>query len=63
MKNRIVPLIMSVIQLLIGILAVAAFAVIAASGQEYTKFIPALLLGLGLIVLGILGIRLYFSKA
>ncbi|MBE6542228.1 MAG: hypothetical protein E7672_07265 [Ruminococcaceae bacterium] len=51
----------SIFQLTVGILATAAFIVLALSGDNMTKWIVTLILAIALIVLGILGIKDYTS--
>lgn len=56
MKKRIWLLIASIVQLVIGILAVASFIILAICGENVTKWIPALLLAVALIVLAMFNI-------
>lgn len=51
----------SIFQLVIGILAIAAFIVIALNGENMTKWIITLILAIAFIVLGIKGIKKYTS--
>ena len=55
-------LISAIIQLVIGTLAVAAFFVLWASGEDMTRWIVTLILSIAFVVLGILGIVEYTSK-
>jgi len=55
-------LISSIIQLVIGILAIIAFIIIAISGEVMTKWIITLLLAIAFVIIGIIGIRDYKSK-
>lgn len=55
-------LIVSIIQLVIGIMAIAAFAVIAISGESMAKWIITLILAVAYFVLGIIGIIDYKSN-
>ena len=52
-------LISSIIQLVIGILAIIAFIIIAISGEVMTKWIITLLLAIAFVIIGIIGIRDY----
>ena len=49
-------LISSIIQLVIGILAIIAFVIIALSGENMTRWIVTLLLAIAFVVLGTIGI-------
>ena len=55
MKN-IWPLIASIFQLVVGVLAIAAFAVMVSGGEDMTRWIITLVLALGYVVMGIMGI-------
>lgn len=55
-------LIVSIIQLVVGIMAIAAFAVIAISGENMAKWIITLILAVAYFVLGIIGIIDYKSN-
>ena len=55
-------LIASIIQLVVGVSAVAAFAVLAAGGEDVTRWIITLVLALGYIVMGVMGIIEWRSK-
>ena len=52
-------LIVSIFQLVIGIVAVLSFIVLAASGENMTKWIATLILSIAFIILGIIGIINY----
>ncbi len=60
MKNKH-RLILSLFQLVVGILAIAAFAVVGLSGENMTRWIITLLLASVYVVLGIIGIIEYTS--
>ena len=62
MKKSILALILSIGQLVIGALAIVFFIVLTTSGEEITKWIPALLLAIALVVLGSIGIRSYNAE-
>ncbi|MBQ8780434.1 MAG: hypothetical protein IJZ72_01980 [Oscillospiraceae bacterium] len=55
MKNKL-SFIAAVFQLVIGILAIAAFVVVAVSGEDMTKWIITLILAIAFVILGIIGI-------
>ncbi|MDD4124310.1 MAG: hypothetical protein PHW77_01090 [Eubacteriales bacterium] len=55
MKNKFI-LVASVLQLIIGSLAVISFVILALNGVDVARFIIALILAIGLIVLGTFGI-------
>lgn len=55
-------LIVSIFQLVIGVLAIMAFAVIGFSGENITKWIITLILAMTYVVLGIIGIIDYKSN-
>ena len=55
-------LISSIIQLVIGILAIIAFIIIAISGEVMTKWIITLFLAIAFVIIGIIGIIDYKSK-
>lgn len=46
----------SIFQLVIGLLAVAAFAVLGLGGEDMTKWVITLILAAAYVVLGIVGI-------
>ena len=50
------PLIVSIIQLVVGVMAVAAFAILAAGGEDMKHWIITLVLAIGYVVMGIMGI-------
>jgi len=60
MKNKW-QLAASIFQLVIGILAIAAFIVVAVNRENMLKWIPALILAIAFSVMGILGIKAYIS--
>ena len=62
MKKSIWFLIASIVQLIIGILAVASFLILAINGKEVKKWVPALLLAIALIVIAIFNIAEYRTK-
>ena len=62
MKKSILALILSIGQLVIGALAIVFFIVVTTSVEEITKWIPALLLAIALVVLGSIGIRSYNAE-
>lgn len=55
MKNKL-SFIATVFQLVIGILAIAAFVVVAVSGEDMPKWIITLILAIAFVILGIIGI-------
>ena len=55
-------LIVSIFQLIIGVVAIAAFFVIRSSDENMAKWIITLLLALAYVVLGIIGIIDYKSN-
>ncbi len=60
MKSRR-NLILSILQVVIGILAIAAFVVAAINGENMLKWIVTLILAIAYVVLGIIGIVDYKS--
>ena len=50
------PLIAAIMQLLIGIAAVAAYVVVAVGGEPLGKWTITLLLAIGFVIMGILGV-------
>lgn len=62
MKKSVWFLIASIVQLVIGILAVVSFLILAIGGEAVIKWIPALLLAIALIVIAIFNIAEYRSK-
>lgn len=46
----------SVFQLVIGLLAIAAFVVLSTGGENMTKWIITLILAIAYVILGIIGI-------
>lgn len=55
-------LIISVFQLIIGILAIAAFVILSLNGENMLKWIITLLLAIAYVVFGIIGIIDYKSN-
>ena len=55
-------LISSIIQLLVGILAIIVFIIIAVSGENMTRWIVTLILAIAFVVLGIIGIIDYKTQ-
>ena len=55
MKSKL-NLIASIFQLIIGVLAVLAFIVLGAGGENMTKWIVTLILSIAFVVLGVIGI-------
>ncbi len=55
-------LILSIFQLVVGILAIVAFAIVGSGEENMTKWIITLLLAIAYVVLGIIGIIDYRSK-
>lgn len=55
-------LIVSIFQLVIGILAVTAFVIAALNDENITKWIITLILAVAYVVLGIIGLVDYKSK-
>ena len=61
MKNKR-NFIISILQVVIGLLAIAAFFVVGFSGENMTKWIITLVLAVAYVVLGIIGIFDYKTK-
>lgn len=55
-------LIFSIFQLIIGLLAIIAFAVVGRNGENIAKWIITLLLAIFYVVLGVIGIMDYKSS-
>jgi len=55
-------LIVSIIQLAIGILAIVAFTVVGLSGDNMAKWVITLILAVAYVVLGVIGIIDYKSN-
>lgn len=55
-------LFVSIFQLVIGLLATAAFIIIALNGEYMTKWIITLILAVAYVVFGIIGIVNYKSR-
>ena len=62
MKNKL-NFIASIFQLVIGILAIGAFVVVVASGENIGKWIITLILAIGFVFLGVMGIIDYKSNS
>lgn len=58
MKSKWV-FIAAIVQLVIGLLAIASFVVLSIGGENMTKWIVALLLAISLFVIGVIGIINY----
>lgn len=58
MKSRW-NLIAAIFQLVIGLLAIAAFVVLAANGESMGRWIVTLMLAIAFVVLGVIGIFNY----
>lgn len=61
MKNKW-QLISSVFQLAVGTVAVAAFVVLAGSGESMGRWVPTLILSVAFVILGIIGLIDYLKK-
>lgn len=55
-------LISSIIQLVIGFLAIVSFAVLAISGENISRWIVTLILAIAFVILGVIGIVDYKNK-
>jgi len=55
MKNKW-KLISSIIQLVVGLLAIIAFIILAINGEIMTRWIITLLLAIAFVILGVIGI-------
>lgn len=55
-------LIASIFQLIVGLLAIAAFIVLAVNGEDLRRWIVTALLALCFIVFGVIGIIDYLKK-
>ena len=55
-------LISSIIQLVVGILAIIAFIILYVTGENMTRWIVTLILALAYVVLGIIGIIDYKTQ-
>ena len=55
-------LVSSIIQLVVGILAIMAFVVLGLNGENMTRWIVTLILSIAFVVLGIIGIIDYKTK-
>jgi len=55
-------LISSIIQLVVGILAIVAFIVLGLNGENMTRWIVTLILSIAYVVLGIIGIIDYKTQ-
>ena len=58
MKNKR-NLIVSIIQLVIGMLVIVAFVIVGLSGEKMTKWVITLILAIAYVVLGAIGIKDY----
>ena len=61
MKNKW-NLISSIFQLVIGILAITAFAIVMFNGENMSKWVITLILSIVYLILGIIGIADYKSN-
>lgn len=52
----------SIFQLLVGVAAIASFAVLATGGEDMTRWIITLVLAVGYLVMGIVGIVDWIKK-
>ena len=52
----------SIIQLVVGLAAIASFIIIASSGENVARWIPTLLLAVAYAVIGAVGIITYVRK-
>lgn len=57
--KRIFDLIISMFQLLVGLLGIITFIILLINGETMTKWIMTLLLSIGFVMLGIFGILDY----
>lgn len=55
-------LICSIVQLVVGLLAIIAFIILAINGEIMTKWIITLLLAVAFVILGIIGIIDYKTQ-
>lgn len=55
-------LIISIIQLVIGILAIVAFAVLGSGGENVSKWVITFFLAVAYVILGLIGIADYKSN-
>ena len=55
-------LVSSIIQLVVGILAIMAFVVLGLNGENMTRWIVTLILSIAYVVLGIIGIIDYKTQ-
>ncbi len=55
-------LISSIVQLVVGVLAIISFVILVISGENMTRWIVTLLLAIAFIVIGIMGIIDYKSS-
>lgn len=55
-------LVSSIIQLVVGILAIIAFVVLGLNGENMTRWIVTLILSIAFVVLGIIGIIDYKTQ-
>lgn len=52
----------SIFQLLVGVAAIASFAVLATGGEDMTRWIITLVLAVGYLVMGIVGVVDWIKK-
>ena len=52
----------SIFQLVVGVAAIASFAVLATGGEDMTRWIITLVLAIGYLVMGIMGIVEWIKK-
>lgn len=52
----------SVFQLVVGVMAIAAFVILGLGGEDMTRWIITLLLAIAFVVMGIIGILDYKSQ-
>ena len=52
----------SIFQLIVGVVAIVAFAIVGFGGESVAKWIVTLLLSIAFVVLGVVGIVDYTSK-
>lgn len=55
-------LISSIVQLVVGVLAIISFVILVISGENMTRWIVTLLLAIAFVVIGIMGIIDYKSS-
>ena len=62
MKKSVWTLVASIVQIVIGVLGIAAYFILEIGGEEMTKWIPALILCITFVVRGFFDIKEYKSK-